>query len=447
MAGTARTRAWLTAAVALVALVAVLVVAVPGGDRARQAAPPPSPSTTPSAATAAAKAASTEQIRELLNRRAQAVLHRDEEAFLDGIDPRADPRFVRSQRELFANLARVPLAEWRYRLDPAAPADLSRVSGRGDAGGARLWAPRVSLEYALAGVDKTPTSRPMGYLFVHRAGRWYLRSDTALRSSGRETWRGPWDFGPCVAFPTGSGLVLAHPSRTETARRLAAELDPAVRAVTDVWGDGWSRRVALWLPDTAEEMRALVGPKFRIEGIVAAAVADRVDRPSHSAWGQRVVVSPGGAEQLSDESLRVVLRHEITHIAARGDTVDGAPMWLLEGFADYVGYRETDVPMAHAAPVLAASVRTHGLPNALPSDQDFAAGGAALDLAYQRSWSLSRYIAEGFGEPKLLEFYRRIAGIGPVGKSTMDAVLREVLGIDRGGLLRGWREYLRHGFG
>lgn len=441
-----RARAWIAGAVALIAVVAIVVLTVPDAGSRAPSTPAPSMSGAASTSSVAAEAdghAKASAVRALLERRARAVAERDEAAFLATVDPHADPRFREAQRALFANLANVPLASWRYRLDARQAVDTSEVPSTG---AERLWAPRVDLEYALAGVDREPTSRQLGYLFAQRAGRWYLTSDTAMEHRGRTTWRGPWDFGPCVALRTGTGLVLAHPAREAMARRLAQELDPAVRAVTAVWGRDWSRRVALWLPDSERETRAVVGPKFRTDGIVAVAVADRVDRATRDVRGQRVVFSPGGAEQLSTDSLRVVLRHEITHIAARPDTVDGAPMWLLEGFADYVGYRGLDVPMAHAAPVLASSVRLHGAPNSLPSDADFTTSGATLDLAYQRSWSLSRYIAERFGEPGLLRLYRRLAALGPTGESTMDSVVREVLGVDRAALVTGWRTYLLNVF-
>src|SRR5262249_39729985 len=160
---------------------------------------------------------------------------------------------------------------------------------------------------------------------------------------GRRTWRGPWDFAPCQVIPTAQGIVLYHPGSEAMADRLRTELDPAVSAVTALWGPGWAQRVALVLPDSPEEMRSLGGPNF---AVVAVAVADRVDTERHTVAGQRVVLSPNGSRALSIPSLRIVLRHEITHVAARADTVDGSPMWLLEGFADYVGYRDSGIALA-----------------------------------------------------------------------------------------------------
>jgi hypothetical protein len=169
-----------------------------------------------------------------------------------------------------------------------------------------------------------------------------------------------------------------------------------------------------------------------------------VDNTTRPVAGQRVVLSPSGIRALSVASLRIVLRHEITHLAARADTVDGSPTWLLEGFADYVGYRDSGVALAEGAPDLAKMVRHDGLPTALPEDRAFRSSGTELDLAYQQSWSLARYIAEQYGEPTLIAVYREVAGAGPVAATETDAMLRELLGVDRDGLVANWQSYLRN---
>jgi hypothetical protein len=386
----------------------------------------------------------TDAVTDLLDRRAQALLARDEQAFLATIEPRADEAFVSTQRRLFENLAGVPFAEWSYRLRPDDALDVTELPDRVTASPSdELWAPAVDLRYALAGGDVIPTDRAMGYLFARHGDAWYLRSDTALDTLGRRTWRGPWDFAPCLVTPTEHGIVLSHPGNQPMVDRLVRELDTSVESVSALWPTRWSQRVVMVLPDTPGEMRALVGPDFPVESVVAVAVADRVDNKTRTVAGQRVVLSPSGVRALSIASLRVVLRHEITHLAARADTVDGAPTWLLEGFADYVGYRDSGVTLAEGAPDLAKRVRQNGPPAALPEDRAFRSGGAELDLAYQESWSLARYVADEYGEETLIEMYRELAAAGAVSASETDEMLRDVLGGDRAALVAGWQSYLR----
>lgn len=411
--GAARFRALLVAAVVATFLTGLA-----------QAVSPVESALPSSAASAAVDDDRETAVRELLDRRAQAVRTRDETAFLGTLDPAADQGFRDRQRDLFHNLAAVPLAQWDYEVDPTR----SQPVADGQ------WAPGVRLDYRFTGVDAEPSSRPMAYLFARRDGRWLLNSDTAVGT----TWRGPWDFGPCHVLSSPAGFVLSHPGGEALAARALAELNGAVGVVTEVWGTAWSRKVALLIPSGPEELQSLVGPGFAVDSIAGVAVADRVDATAHIAQGQRVVLNPAVATGLSPLSLRVLLRHEITHIAARADTVDGAPMWLLEGFADYVGYRGSEVPADKAAPALAARLR-EAVPTALPTDAEFR--GAGMDLAYQEAWSVNQYLARRLGEPGLVELYRRLAG-----KSDVDTVLRDALGVDRTGLVADWQAFLMSEF-
>lgn len=381
-------------------------------------------------------------VRELLDSRAAAVRDRDAAAFMATVDPQADPEFAQAQRALFDNLGGVALSEWSYDLDPSA---LARPPTRPH-DPAPLWAPRTTLRYGLAGVDLAPTSRPLGYLYVQRGGRWYLNSDAALGPDAQRTWRGPWDYGPCVTVAAGSGLVLGHRGHEELLAALAAELDDEVRSVTEVWGPQWPGRVAVLLPASIEEMRELVGPEFAVDGIAAAAIADAVDFAARTATGQRVVLNPTQVGRLSASARRIVLRHEITHVAARGFTVDGAPMWLLEGFADYVGYRGSGLTPREAAPDLVRALRD-GATLQLPTDADFHGASAALDLSYQRAWSAALQIVDLVGEQGLVQLYRQIASSSHPDRPAVDAALRDVLGTDLDGFTLLWQEGLKPRFG
>ena len=240
-----------------------------------------------------------------------------------------------------------------------------------------------------------------------------------------------------------AGLALGHAGDEDLLATLAEELDGAVAAVTAVWGTEWSQHVAVVLPSTLDEMRELVGPAFAVDGIAAATTADKVDVANHSAVGQRVVLNPDQAGKLSPSARRIVLRHEITHVAARASTVDGAPMWLLEGFADYVGYRDSGLAPREAAPDLVRALRDGGPPDHLPADADLHGTNDNLDLAYQLAWSAALHVVDRAGEPGLVLLYRKIAG----DPSTVDAAMREVLGLDLNGFVASWRDSLASAFG
>ncbi len=450
----AKARGWLAAAVA-VALLSGLAVLVnsplrtssgaapqPSGALVAGRPAPPSSASPPGEDEPRAGLSRNRAVRDLLGRRAAAVRERDEAAFMATVDPLAAPEFTAAQRALFANLGGVPLAEWSYSVDGALAAQPPARPGDD----ALLWAPRTTLRYALQGVDTVPTERPLAYLYARRDGRWYLASDTELGPDAERTWRGPWDFGPCVAVTAANGLVLGHVGQEKLLTALAGELDGAVRAVTEVWGTEWSQQVAVLVPDGIDEMRELVGPAFAVDGIAAAAVADLVDVADHTAVGQRVVLNPTQAGKLSAAARRIVLRHEITHVAARASTVDGAPMWLLEGFADYVGYRGSGLGQREAAPDLVRVMRTRGVPDQLPTSADFRGESGNLDLAYQLAWSASLHVVDRVGEEGLVRLYRQIAGSPTQDQAAVDAALQAVLGTDQTGFVAAWRDSLRSRF-
>ncbi|WP_249124643.1 basic secretory family protein [Saccharopolyspora erythraea] len=438
MPGHGTLRGWVAAAAAAAVVAGLSVISLPGDG----SPPRPGPERLAGRQPRAPVDPRTAAVRALLERRAAALRARDELSFLSSVDPKAPTDFHDRQRALFHNLAEVPLSRWAYHVDAA---DVLPSAPVPPVPGDEVWAPRVSLEYALQAVDTVPTRRTMGYLFVRRGDSWYLTSDDALETRGRPTWRGPWDFASCRTTTTAGGLVVGHDDNRELVERVAGMLDESADRVSRVWGTDWPRRVAVLLPSTSDELRALVGPEFAVDGIAAVAVADGVDTAARRVEGPRIVLNPITAAGLSDTALGVVLRHEITHVAARADTVDGAPMWMLEGFADYVGYRDSGIAPAQVAPELVRQVRGEGPPAGLPSDRDFHLAGRRLDLAYQQAWSVVGYLAGRVGEQRLVLLYRRVAGSSS--PEAVDLALREVAGMSTGQLLDGWREHLLRTFG
>ncbi|MDA3649254.1 hypothetical protein LZ318_14760 [Saccharopolyspora indica] len=409
-------RGWLAAAASGAVLIGMTVAGLPGTPRnvgQTQAAAPES--------------AHESAIAQLLAQRAAAIRSGDAAAFATTVDPLAPAEFQQRQQEWFRNLAAIPLAEWSYQVDATTEPVLS-----GDS-----WAPEVSLRYALSGVDGVPTTRRIEHSFVRRGSSWYVADD-----AGAHRWRGPWDFGPCHVARTAGGLVIGH--RQEPVERVARQLDAAIRDVTRVWGPEWAQQVGVLIPESREELRSMVGPEFSAEGgIAAVAVADRVDTAARRVEGPRVVLNLRTAAELSDAALAVVLRHEITHIAARPYTVDGAPMWLREGFADYVGYRDSGMPPRDIAPDLVRELRTSGPPAALPAD-DFH-DPARLDLAYQQSWSLIRHLVEQFGEQRVVRLYHRVAATDSPAEA--EAALHAETGLTTAQLHTTWAESLPATFG
>ncbi|WP_157431416.1 hypothetical protein [Actinomadura hibisca] len=351
----------------------------------------------------------------VLANRARAVRDRDRTAFLATVAT-APAAFQQAQAQLFDNLRKLPLDDWR-----------ERVAGVENGDGPGAVTVRVALSYRLGGYDRAPVTRTRYLAFAPRSGTWVISGLPARGPGDAEMW----DGGPLTVVRGRSSLVVGDaPGLPEIARRL----DRAVPAVSQVTGTGWPRRAVVLAPAGPERASALAGPDRDLTEIAALAVVTGDAAPG---GGDRIIVSPATFARLNELGREVVLTHELTHIATGGARDGRTPVWLIEGLADYVGYRKAKVGVRAAAGELARDVAAGRLPDALPGPDAFEGGSARLAQSYQESWLACRMIVERYGEATLLRLYRA------AGRMFEDAALRSALGVDRARFTAQWRDYLR----
>lgn len=382
------------------------------------------------------------EIRSMLSRHAAAVMQHDRAAFLADLDPApAAADFRVRQREAFANLVDLPLTKWTYQLDGETDAH-----GAEAAAGRRLGSDavivRVSLRYALRGVDRIPTSHELWWTFVRSDGRAVLAADDSLVHAGGASWQGPWDFGPLEVLRGPHSLVMGHLEQEAALGEVQAVVEAAVPAVTAVWGADWSQDVAVIVPSSDAELLAEAGESSQATLAVAAVeVSDGQDPLSGVVYGQRLIVNPAALRRLSGIGRQLVVRHEITHLATAADTSAASPRWLIEGFADYVANLGSGQPVRTTAAELAADVRHGRVPHALPAPDAFDTEGQSAQ-AYEGAWLACRLIAQRAGQPGLVRFYR-LVGASP--RSTDEAVaaaMRHVLHESTARFTAQWRDYV-----
>jgi hypothetical protein len=194
---------------------------------------------------------------------------------------------------------------------------------------------------------------------------------------------------------TVSLMALGGAQTADLESRVWSELDGAADAVTAFWGDDWPRNIVVVLTRTDEEFRALAV----------------------------------GEPDIAAATLRIVLRHELFHYAARGRTVVDAPRWLTEGVADFVGRPPTAMPGPAGAAALAQ----------LPTDADLDTPGAVRSLAYDRAWWFSRFVASRYGAETLRKLYLTACGAGHPDQGT---AIKNSLGADTPQVLAAWRAWL-----
>ncbi|MFG2876798.1 hypothetical protein ACGFYU_17700 [Streptomyces sp. NPDC048337] len=322
-------------------------------------------------------------------------------------------------------LAGIPLEDWSYEV----------ASVRRD--GARALV-RAELRYRLAGYDAAPggSARVLELELVREAGgeraRWRVTADRPAPGALPQLW----DQGPVSEVRGTHSLVLGGAGAPDLAP-IAAEADRAVPAASAAWPRSWAGRVVVLVPGSLDRMAELLGrPADDYRGL-GAVTTGRVG--AAPAPADRVVVNPEGWAELGEEGRRVVLTHEVTHVATRAATTAMTPLWLSEGFADWAAYRGTPTTPEQGAPALARAVRRGEVPAALPDTGAFAFGGDpdALARAYEGAWLACRLIAEKWGEGALVELYER------AGREAFATALEGTLGVDQGELTLAWQESLR----
>jgi hypothetical protein len=370
-------------------------------------------------------------IGDLLEKRGRAVRDHDKAAFLALIDPTAE-QFRVEQSTLFDRLSAVPLSDWSYKLagdGPALPKDrLVRLPH-----GSTIA--RVRLDYRLSGSESV-VERDQYFTVVPRGGQWLLASTDDAAASGLKTERDIWDLGPVRVVRGQNSLVLGDAS-TKELHRLAAEADRGVKDVGGVWKRDWSRHPVVVVPKSQSDMATLIGSNGKGLSQIAAVTTGSFE--TGLSRGDRVVVNPEAWRTLGALGRRVVLDHEMTHLATRAITVNDVPIWLSEGFADYVAYRAVEVPTNVVAGDVLDDVRDGKGPDQLPDDGDFDAARGDIAAAYEGAWLACRMIAERYGQKQLIALYVAYAD-----DETASAAgeIKTTLGISEAELVKQWRGYL-----
>ncbi|MET9380767.1 hypothetical protein ABZY09_06650 [Streptomyces sp. NPDC002928] len=360
------------------------------------------------------------EVQRLLDERATAVLDHDESAYR-----------ATGTRAGFANLKSVPLAAWSYRVT-----GVHRSGGTASAD--------AELSYRVRGYDKAPVTaaRVLG-LALDAEGQWRVTSDRPAKKAGQQLW----DQGTVSVVRGAHSLVLGAGQSGERLRSFAELADRAVPAVSSAWGTDWSGHIVVLVPKSLEGMAALLASSASSYRGIAAVTTGETGGPA-KAPADRIIVNPEAYSMLGPLGRQVVLTHESTHVATRAHTNAATPLWLSEGYADWIGYRGTGRTAAQAAPELARAVADGQVPAALPTDKDFGFSGDATGLAqaYEGGWLACRMIADRWGEVRLGEFYRAV-GTHKQRAGAVEGALKDVLGTTPEKFTEQWRDYLRAQFG
>jgi hypothetical protein len=301
--------------------------------------------------------------------------------------------------------------------------ELGAVSASG------AWDGAVDVTWTFSGFDRAPARSEVGFRFRTVDGEVYLDS---VGGGGR---RLPlWLSGDVEVRRTPGTLVLVDGTDAEAARyaRLARAAVPVVREVLPSWRTGLVVEVPSSVPALHE---ALASDPGTYAGIAAVTTTDdgslAPDAPVH------VFVNPVIFGQLRPTGSQVVMSHEAVHVATEAATSNTMPLWLLEGFADYVALLDVDLPVSTTAGQIIDRVREEGPPENLPGSAEFDTTTTHLGATYESAWLACRLLADRGGQAALVRLYMQVRD-----GATIESALQQEFGLTEVELTQLWQDLL-----
>lgn len=290
------------------------------------------------------------------------------------------------------------------------------------------WSAAVAVTWRYVGFDEAAARTEVTVRFRE------VGDAVVLDGIGAEELRTPvWMSGPVQVRRTPRTLVVVADQALPLAR-FAALTARAVPVVSRVLPD-WRPRLVVEVPSdgTALERALGVDPGYYAQ---IAAVTGSSDGSTAPGSPVHVYVNPDVFDGLGPRGQEVVIDHEATHVAGNGPS-SRAPTWLIEGFADFVALRDTDLPLSKTAGQIATQVRRNGAPDALPGPADFDPNRPHLGAVYESAWLACVTLAERGGAAALTRFYTDVSA-----GDAVDAALRDDFDWSERDLVATWRARL-----
>ncbi|GAA1523952.1 hypothetical protein [Nocardioides humi] len=303
---------------------------------------------------------------------------------------------------------------------------LRYVTETGRTSGAAGWDGQVAATWRVDGFDEASARIELPVSFAGHG--------TSIAALGGSGARLPlWLAGPVAVQRDGDVLVAVAGDAAQAERYLPA----ARRAVEEVRAVVPDRGgLVVEVPADAEGLqRALDTEPGKYAAI--AAITAPVDGTEAAGSPVHVFLNRTVYDGLDPVAAQVVMTHEAVHALTGAVAARRAPLWLVEGFADYVALRDVDLPLAKTAGQIAAQVRTDGVPKALPAPGDFDPSASHLGAVYEAAWLVCVTLADHAGERALVALYEDVRD----GTDLADA-LREHAGWTEAELTTAWQDRL-----
>ena len=380
-----------------------------------------------------------DEVRDLLTRRAAAVMSGDEGAFRATMTG-ASEAFVRERLTSFRRLRSLPVGLYRLDMTQEEYEDLARNADRARHPGSEVHVVQVKERIGFRGYDARPSSEDVFLTVVKGPSGWSVVADDDVESLALQSNRYIWDFGTVSKLEDDGMMVVFHPAQRAAAPRILALAKAGRARVRSAWPVPWREdRVIIMIPSTVDELARILQTTFDLSTFVAFAAAS-VDRAT--GWrlsGNRVFLHWPNFRRQGEASQRNILQHEFAHRASFEVSGLHVPAFMDEGIAQYYGEQQYDPP----TPELRQRVRSRRFDRRLPQDFLFIAGPPSdIYLSYEESVAFASYIGRRFGRPSAARLYRAVGAENPIAPGTaryhLDRACRATLGVPFATLQRDW---------
>ena len=366
------------------------------------------------------------QEQRLLNQRARAVRDRDLDLFLKRVD-RSDQALVARQTRYFRNLVQLPLVRFGYRVTDAEWEGQRIAQNLTERWGDDVHIPQVRMTMQLRDYDAVPVARTVGFVFAFRKGRAVLVSDRT--ASGQEFFLGtpaPWDLTAIRVREEAGVLGIFDRGTEDTADAVMSAVRDGIVDVNRALPFTWAGQVVVYSVENPRVLKSFRDvPGGAIEHLGAMTFPTYAEDRRSQVASTRMLLMPSSV-RAGEPFLGRITRHELSHVAI-GVRDDGAPAWVSEGIAEYLGARE--VPVGQRIIPTSALQRVRSGDPTMPPSKGF--NDDEQEWHYALSWMACDYIADTFGEARLWELVDAMhnGGVGTE-DADQDRVLLQVLGFD-----------------
>ncbi|RYE78282.1 MAG: hypothetical protein EOO74_05535 [Myxococcales bacterium] len=359
------------------------------------------------------QAALAAYVKALNDRDAAAYSKAIDERFSDALDP------------VLANADLVEAGPIEAEYVDTVPGALTDAEVRRFGPGA--WLGSVRLRYDL-GLDAGTSSHETALVLTPEG------DGARVAGLGGHGLRSPlWLTSPIEVARSGDVAVI-----NAGARSTRGYLDLARTAVRDVRATlpRWRGPLVVEVPKDKDGLDTVLAVEPDTYANIAA-VTTTADGSVVASAPVHVYLNPEVFGTLKQRGSQVVFSHEATHVATDASFAS-MPIWLLEGFADYVALKPSGVPVEQAAGQVIKRMKKEGLPDSLPTPEDLQPTAEGLGATYEEAWLACRFLAQRWGEPTLVAFYDSVSdGRG------IAAAMKSELGVNQRDFVRLWRDDLR----